>query len=200
LPAASAGPAEPLLHDEYPVPLRWDQATENLAMTVKNPSARPVVVQGVQSTSGAWVIDYPKTIPAKGSAVVSVLVEARPGAQSAVEIVRLKTADGEKALWLNLQRPPLVTFDSARLQWPRGEAAAAKSVVLTLSNPQVALKSLRSIAGHTATFQKRSANSYLITVIPKSTASAATFPVLLTLDPAVPGFAPAITCVIAGAK
>jgi hypothetical protein len=199
--ASAGGPMGVVaLHDEYAIPLAWNQTTFNASVTVKNTSAKPLVLLGVQSSSGVWVVDYPKVVPANGSAPLVAIVEAKAGAESSVEIVRLKTADGEKTLWLNLNRPPLVTMDSSRLQWGVNAPTVAKSVVLTLSTPSVAIKTVTSVAGHTATFQKRDAKSYVVTITPKSTAKAGSFPIVVTLDPAVPGSAPTITGLIVPKK
>lgn len=206
LRSQSPGPIQPIssvdaaLHDEYTIPLGWNQATLNVNVSVKNTTGQALQVFGVQSSSGVWVTDYPRSIPAKGSASLAALVEAKPGLQSDVEIVRLKTGDGEKTLLLKLDRPPLVALDSSRLRWSQGEAAISKSVVLTLGNPAVSLKSVSTVSGHAVVFRKQGTNTYLITVTPKSTAKAGVFPVLVALDPLVPGVAPAITCTIAATK
>lgn len=194
--AATPNTAKPNFHDEYDIPLTWNQATVNVLVNVVNTSDSVMRIAGVQSSSGVWVVDFPKQISAKSSAALSAIVEAKPNSQSEVELVRLKTADGEKTLMLKLNRTPLISFDSSRLQWAQGESMASKSVLVTVNNPAVSVKSVSTVGGHSAVVQRRDANSFLITVTPVSTAKAGAFPVLLTLNPAIPGVSPAITCAI----
>jgi hypothetical protein len=112
-----------------------------------------------------------------------------------MEIIRLKTDAGDKLIRIAHNRPTVASFDQPTLVWQIGDTAATKSVVLTLTNG-VKVTKVQAMRGNSATIQDLGGGKFQITVMPKSTAKQTTFPVIVTLDPEVPGVTPIITCTI----
>jgi len=199
---AQTGTVTPAPHlptaDDRVLSLAWTDATRSLQIPVSNSGDKALQVLGAQSTSGIFVVDFPKTIPAKGSALISVIYEAKAGSDSEVELVRLKTDAGEKLVRVTIAREPVVTFETKQLKWAVGEARQAKTVLVVVDKG-VTIKSVSAGKGHFAEVQKVNATSYRIVVTPQSTAKATTFPVAVTLNPSVPGLTPFITCSVANA-
>lgn len=192
---AAAAAAKALTPDDRVLSLAWTDTTRSVQILVSNPGTKALQVLGVQSTGGLYVVDYPKTIPAGGSASVSAIYEAKAGTDSDVELIRLKTDVGEKLVRLTLAREPVVTFETKQLKWTVGERLQAKTVLVVLDKG-VTIKGVAAPKGHSAEVQKINATSYRIVITPQSTAKATTFPVSVTLDPSVPGIMPFITCSI----
>lgn len=190
LPLATPAPST-----DVTLALAWTDTSKAVQIAITNSGATPLQILGVQSTSGLFVVDYPRTVPPKGSANLSAIYEARPGSDSEVELVRLKTADGERVVRVTLAREPVVTLETKQLRWTVGEAATPKSVLVAVDRG-VTIRAVNAARGATATVQAVNATTYRVVVTPASTARAASFPVALALSPSAPGVTPFITCTV----
>ncbi|MDD2764141.1 MAG: hypothetical protein PHE83_09240 [Opitutaceae bacterium] len=188
-------PAVPEAGADYSLDLQWNERRVDATIAYENPSDQPLAIEGIQCSDGLFVVDFPKSIPARGAGRIDLLFEAKPGRQGEAEFLRLKTSAGEKLIRIAHNRPPVASFDRQLLAWEVGETAAPKSAVLTLTNG-IKVAQARAMKGHAATVADLGGGRYRIEVLPKSTAKPGTFPVLVTLDPEVPGVMPVITCSI----
>lgn len=194
LPEPSQFSAAPL--SDYAVSLPWTEKRKNLLVPFNNASDKVLKIEGVQSSTGLFVVDFPKTIPAEATRDIEVLFEPMVGASGTVDVIRLRTDQGVKTLRVSYSRPTVATLASTGLSWYVGETPAPKFVVLQLAQG-VRPKAAKAMRGHGVEIQDAGGGSYRIVVTPKSTARAETFPVIVQLDPAVPGVLPVIDCTIA---
>lgn len=194
-PVSSSVTPRPLPADDRAISLAWTETSRNLQIEVSNADSAALKILGAQSTPAVYIVDFPKTIPARGSAAVSIIYEAKAGAEGEVELIRLKTDRGEKLIRISVAREPVVTFETKQLRWNVGEAVQPKTVLLAVDSA-VSVKSVNAAKGHTAVFQRINATNYRIVVTPQSTAKPTSFPVTLTLNPSVPGITPVITCLV----
>ncbi|HEY0966382.1 MAG TPA: hypothetical protein VGD88_03240 [Opitutaceae bacterium] len=83
---------------DYTLTSKWNERRIDVEVIYKNISEQALVVQGIQCSEGLFIVDYPKAIPANGSGKISVIVEARDNSENEVDLIRLKTNQGEKLL------------------------------------------------------------------------------------------------------
>ncbi len=180
----------------YSVGLKWNESKRSsMDVNYKNDSKSPLKIEAVQTSGAVFLINYPKTISPGGTGVFTVLLDVKAGTQGDADLIVFKSSEGEKTLRLNRDREVVATFDKKELNWSVGEKSAAKSVTVRLGFG-VKVKGAKTMLGHDAKVEDAGSGNYRIVVTPKSTAKGGTFPVILTLDPEVPGFTPMITCVI----
>jgi hypothetical protein len=180
---------------EYSLDLKWNESRVDATITYDNASDKPLKISGIQCSGGLFIVDYPQNIPPKGTGKINLIFQAKVGTQGDMEIIRLKTDAGDKLIRIAHNRPTVASFDQPTLVWQIGDTAATKSVVLTLTNG-VKVTKVQAMRGNSATIQDLGGGKFQITVMPKSTAKQTTFPVIVTLDPEVPGVTPIITCTI----
>lgn len=181
---------------DYSLKLKWNESKrDSIAVQYKNTSDRLLRVDAVQTSGSVFLIDYPKVIPPGGTGSFTIMLETKLGTQSDSDIIRFKTNEGEKTLKLNHDREVVATFDQPKLSWQVGEAATPKAAVLRLGYG-VKGAEVKAMMGHSAKIEDRGDGSFLVTVTPKSTAKGGSFPVIVRLNPEVPGVTPIITCVI----
>jgi hypothetical protein len=192
IPEAPLAPEDAV---EYSLDLKWNESRVDATVTYENSSDQPLKISGIQCSGGLFIVDYPQNIPAKGAGKINLIFQAKIGTQSDMEIIRLKTDAGDKLIRIAHDRPTVASFDQPTLVWQIGDTPAAKSVVLTLANGVKAAK-VQAMRGNSATIEDLGGGRFRIAVMPKSTAKPTTFPVIVTLDPEVPGVTPIITCTI----
>lgn len=175
--------------------LAWDKSIKELAFTLENPGATALTVMGVQSTSGLWVVQFPAVVGAKSTGRIDAILEAKLGHQSAFELLRVKTSAGERVFSVRVDRPPLLTFDATVLRWAKNETVP-KQVLVRCNDRGVTVQAVSAAYGHGAVLERVSPDLYRVTVTPSLTSKRKTFPVSLTLDPAIPGLAPLITGIV----
>jgi hypothetical protein len=180
---------------EYSLDLKWNESRVDATITYQNTSDKPLKISGIQCSGGLFIVDYPQNIPPKGTGKIDLIFEAKVGTQGDMEIIRLKTDAGDRLIRVAHNRPTVASFDQSTLVWQIGDTPAAKSIVLTLTNGVKAAK-VQVMRGNSATIQDLGGGKFQIAVTPKSTAKPTTFPVIVTLDPEVPGVTPIITCTI----
>ncbi|MBC7369300.1 MAG: hypothetical protein H7343_21240 [Undibacterium sp.] len=176
--------------------LKWNDAKGGFSVTVQNPSDRPLKINGVQSSGDLFIVSYPPTVPPQGTAEISTLFDAKPGTGSDADVIRLLTDQGEKTIIVTHDREKVATLSQSELVWAVGEAASAKSTVLTLAGAATKLTRARAMAGATATISDLGGGRVQVSVTPRSTAALASFPVFLEFEPALPGATPVITCTV----
>ena len=180
----------------YSAGLKWNESKRSsMGVNYKNDSKSPLKIEAVQTSGAVFLIDYPKTISPGGTGVFTVLLDVKAGTQGDADLIVFKSSEGEKTLRLNRDREVVATFDKKELNWSVGEKSAAKSVTVRLGFG-VKVKGAKTMLGHDAKVEDAGGGNYRVVVTPKSTAKGGTFPVILTLDPEVPGVTPMITCVI----
>jgi len=154
-----------------------------------------MTVFGVQTTSGLYVVDYPKVIGPKAQATVTLLYIAKSNSTESVDLLRLMTNHGEKIVQITHDREQVVQFDTTSLQWQQGEAPAAKVINLIVAPNMSVPKGVHVMgAGNTATLQNLGDGRYQISVVPASTAKPQIFPVFVQFVPALPSVTTTISC------
>ncbi len=208
LPASRSldGPATSLPTAEKPeVPARslGLAAGESLRVfdiKVQNDEEQPLKVFGAQTTSGLYLVDFPRAIPARGEAAVTVVYLAKPGSSSTADLVRLLTDRGEKVVQIDHGRTQVVALETTALRWNQGEKAGAKSVIITVTPGSTVPKGARAMGtGNTAVIEALDENRYRIDITPASTAKAQQFPVFIQFAPELPGVSAVITCSVVAA-
>lgn len=192
VPATALTPADAV---DYALDLNWNDSQVDATVSYNNTSAKPLKVAGIQCSGGIFIVDYPSNIAPNGSGKIDLIFAAAPGTQSEAEFIKLRTDGGDKLIRIALNRPVVASFDQPILSWNVGATAAGQSVVLTLTNG-VKATGVKAMLGNSATINDLGGGKYRITVLPKGTAKQTSFPVFVTLDPAVPGATPIITCTI----
>lgn len=180
--------------------LKATEAIRTFVLTVRNDEEVSLKVFGAQTTSGLYVVDYPREIAAKGQASATLLYVARQNSTATTDLLRLMTDRGEKVIQLEHGRDPLVQFDVPGLQWQQNERPAPKSVIVTVldSRGGPAPKGVRALgAGNSATVETIGEGRYRITVTPGSTAVPGQFPVMIQFVPTSPGLPTVLSCVVA---
>lgn len=159
-----------------------DEALRVFSVTLKNDEEQELKIYGVQTTSGLFVVDFSRTVPAGGQASVSLVYLAKPGVDSTGDSVRLLTDRGEKTIELKHDRPVVARLETKSLQWQVGEKPATKSVFVTVVPRTSVPKGARAMGkGNMANVEPVGENRYRVDVTPASTDSLQEFPVLLQL-------------------
>jgi hypothetical protein len=190
------GPAAEAPVQLFRLPLRWNDDLAPVSIPVENPTKAPLRIYGVQSSGNMFVAAFPEVIPPGGSREIDFIFDAKAATTSDGDVVRLKTDQGEKTLLIQHEREKIVTLDQEQLRWEVGEIPDAKSVLLQVPNGQVTPTKVRAMAGAEAKLEAMGGGTYRISVVPRSTAKAASFPVFIDFSPALPGATPVISVVI----
>jgi len=179
----------------YALNLDWNQTQGSFDLQYANSAGHAITVQGIQSSGDIFVVSYPSSIAAGATGTISVLYSSQPETDSAGDVVRLMTSDGIKLITLAHNRPAVATLSAAALSWQVGEAAAAKTVTLTLANGVTASGATAMLGGQ-ASVRNNGNGTFTISVIPPGTTKALSFPVIVILTPAVPNVTPVISCTV----
>jgi hypothetical protein len=195
-----ATPAAPLPSQDFSVKLKWSDATGQVTIPVQNTSDKSLKILAVQTSGNFFVADFPKTIPPNKSGDVSLLFDAKTGTSSDSDVLRLKTDQGEKLVRIVHDREQVAVLSSSQLTWTVGEKATAKTTTLRISGNATKAVKARTPGGGTAKLDDLGGGQFQITVTPKSTAEPTTFPVIIELDPQLPGVTPVVTGVVVNTK
>ena len=167
---------------------------------VQNAEEQPLKVFAAQTTSGLYLVDFPRAIPAKGEGAVTVVYLAKPGSSGTADLVRLLTDRGEKTVQIDHGRAQVVSLDASSLQWKQGDKAGTKSVIITVAGDATVPKGVRAMGvGNTAAIEALGNNRYRVDITPASTAKAQQFPVFIQFAPELPGVNAVITCSVTAA-
>jgi len=196
IPATPVG-SEPVTN--YSLNLQWNQTSANVSLTFPNSSANAITVLGVQTTGNLFVTDFSPSAAAGANCTIDLMFQAQPNTQSDADVIRLLTSDGIKVLRVALGRPQVASFDTSTLTWAVGDPAVAKVATLTLTNGVQAV-SAQAMSGNSVAVASVGNGVYTISVTPLSTAKPMTFPVVVTLNPAVPNVTPVVTCTVTPAN
>lgn len=191
----SATPIGASVTTDYSLGLDWSQTQGSFDLQYVNSATHAITVQGVQSTGDIFVANFPPSIAAGATGTISVLYSTQPETDSPGDVIRLMTSDGIKVLTVAHSRPKVATLSATALSWQVGEAAAAKTVTLTLTNG-VKAASATAMLGGQASVHDNGNGTFTISVTPPSTAKTLAFPVIVTLNPAVPNATPVISCTV----
>jgi hypothetical protein len=177
--------------------LKSNEAIRTFSVAVQSNEDTPMTVFGVQTTSGLYVVDYPKVIGPKTQATVTLLYIAKSNSTESVDLLRLMTNHGEKVVQITHDREQAIKFDTTSLQWQQGEAPNAKVVNLTVAPNSSVPKGIKIMgSGNTATLEDLGGGHYQISVVPVSTAKVSEFPAFIQFVPALPGATTTISCSI----
>jgi hypothetical protein len=177
-------------------PRKWNEDRATLRLTVENPEATELKIQGVQTSPGLYVVNFPQTIKAGASGEIDVHYAARAGATGDTDVVRLLTNQGEKEIQVVQEREAAITLDSQTMTWKVGDEGTPKTITLSLEQPGLRAVGLRVFGGKPTQAQLRqiSPGRYEIQIAPESTSAPAQFSVMVNLTPEVPGNIPVIQC------
>lgn len=173
---------------------KWTDTSQTFVVEYHNDTNALLRIDGIQTSNGLYVVDFPKNVPKKGSADITLIHSAQPGMSSTVDLVRLLTSDGEKIIQVVHSREAVVSFDTKVLSWTVGGPAAPQTVTITVAPNTSAPTAVRALGeGNYAKLESLGANTYRVTVTPGTTAQANRFPVFVDFNPALPGVATVIT-------
>lgn len=179
----------------YNLQLQWNEKRRETNLSYLNESSEPLGIEGVQSSGGLYITSFPKTIAPGQTGTIGVIYAPDLGSTSTAEIVRLRTSEGVKTLIVETGREAVASWDRTSLTWSVGEAATAKVAVITLRSG-ASVKHARAMRGASVSIEEAGGGSYRVIVTPANTANVVSFPVILTLDPEVPGVTPLLNCYI----
>jgi hypothetical protein len=187
-PVINSDPVQPAVA-VYELSTGWsEKKKDNISVPLENPSKTDWQVQGVQSTSGIFVVDFPSKVKAGATEAIDVIYEAEGGTDSEVEVLRVKTDQGIKTVHVRIKREAAVSLDVKELKWSVGGAQTPKVVTAKISAAGLKLKKAKATGGgHKADIETVDASTYRIVVTPGSTAKAGQFAVLLEFDQPLPG-------------
>jgi len=175
--------------------LAWSDTLKNFDFTVKNSSAQALMVIGVQSTANLFVTDFPKTIPANGTAVFSLLFSASGNSTGPTEFLHVLTDHGDRVYQFDHNRAQVAQISPNTLQWNVGDPLISKTFTLTIAGDQAVVAGVTTSGfGNNATVTPAAGGQYIVTVTPGSTDKENKFIVALTLNPTLPGVVPVIVC------
>ena len=174
---------------------KWNDTTQTFIVEFRNDSNSLLRIDGIQTSNGLYVVDFPKNVPKKGSADITLIYAPQPGVSSTVDIVKLLTDQGEKVVQVVHSREIVARFDTQQLTWAAGDARVGKSAIITVTANTAVPTGVRALGpGNYAVLEPLGNGSYRVTVTPGSTAKAGHFPVFVDFNPALPGVAPVIAC------
>lgn len=177
--------------------LQPNELLRTFSFSVQNTEEQSLKVFGAQTTSGLYVVDYPKEIGANAQGTVTLLYVARANVSAPADLLRLMTNRGEKVVQINHAREPAITYDANALEWSQGEAAAAKSVTFTMLSAVATPKGVRALGtGNSAVLVALGDNRYRVEVTPASTEKPGQFSVIIQFSPLLPDVPAAIFCTI----
>jgi len=176
--------------------LGWNESyREGIAIPISNGNTKPMTVIGVQASPNLFVEDFTRTVPAGGTGSITLVYFSLYNATGDTDIVRILTDSGEVDIPVSHSRVSAYQVDNQQLTWHVNDAAAAKTVNLTMAAGTTTPQSVRALgAGNTATLTPTGGNTYQIAVTPGSTSVAGSFPVIVTLNPTLPGGPLVVTC------
>ena len=178
--------------------LKWNEKSRTLKVPFKNTAAAVMVIQGVQTSGGLFVVNFPKSLAAGRTDEIEVLVDTPTGTSAVADYLRLRTNLGDQVIPLNHDREQVFTLDKNNLQWVQDELVLAKSVSFTLAANTAVPKSVKVLSGggHQAQLESLGGGRYRVAITPASTAKTSQFPVVIEMEPALPGVAPVIHCAV----
>jgi len=163
---------------------------------VPNVSGSAVQVLGVQATGDLFIENIPNSIPAGGSANVTVLYFSTGGTSGGNDLIRVLTSSGLIVIPVSHGRPQPVTWSANSLSWAIGETGV-KSMTITVTGDATTPMAARALGvGNSATITPLFNGSYRIDVQPGNTAQANVFPVIVDLSPVLPDVTIAIYCTV----
>lgn len=182
-------------HSVFSIGMNWNESVRHVSVSVPSSFPGDVTVLGVQGSSDVFVTDFPRTIPAGGTAEVHLLVMAGQGGESSTENFRILTTGGILSAELQRSRSEVAQFNATNLKWSLGGAAEPQTVRLTMTPGTAVPIGVHAFGpGNSATISSDGDGVYTISVTPASTARAETFPVIVTFNPVLPGVSGAIGC------
>jgi hypothetical protein len=194
-PAVDRGIDTKLNAPSFSLALNAKESSRHFSVAIPNGTDKPIKVFGVQTSAGLYVTDLPKTISPKGKTTIPIFYVDEPGSSGVTDFIKVLTSEGVKTIVINHDRESVIKFDKTALSWNQGDPAAGKTVtlsVLSTSTVPIAVTALGE--GNKATLSANGKGSWTITVTPGSTKLATSFPVAVTLSPALPGVSPVIYC------
>jgi len=173
-----------------------DRQKEGILVPVPNVSGSAVQVLGVQATGDLFIENIPNSIPAGGSANVTVLYFSTGGTSGGNDLIRVLTSSGLIVIPVSHGRPQPVTWSANSLSWAIGETGV-KSMTITVTGDATTPMAARALGvGNSATITPLFNGSYRIDVQPGNTAQANVFPVIVDLSPVLPDVTIAIYCTV----
>lgn len=181
----------------YEVTLKWNERGSSVvSVPLTNDSDKPLKVIGVQATRGVFIGDYPSTVAPKNDAKVYLVYESAENTEGDTDIIRFLTDQGIKEILVKVTRERVASFDTRHVTWKVGASPEAQAVKVTVVTGATMPKAVRTIKGASATLEFPGAGQYVIKIQPDTTDHPHTFPVFVDFDPALPGGAVVVTCII----
>jgi hypothetical protein len=181
----------------YELALRWNEKLSGvLSVPIRNDSKQPLLILGVQATSGLFVGDYPSRIEAGKEDTIAFIYNAAENTEGELDLIRLLTDQGIKEIRVRLAREQAVSADAREVHWSVGDKAEAKTVTLTVAAGSVVPVKVRTSVENQASLEAVDATTYRIRITPGSTAHSRQFAVFVDFDRPLPGKAVVILGVV----
>jgi hypothetical protein len=173
-----------------------DTQKEGILVPVPNSSSSAVQVLGVQTSGDLFIESLPSSIPAGGSANLTMLYYDTGGTSGGKDLIRVLTSSGIVVIPVDHGRPQPVTLSTNSLSWAIGETGM-KSVTIDVAGGVTTPMAARALGvGNSATITFLQSGSYRIDIQPGDATQANRFPVMVDLNPVLPDVTIAISCTV----
>ena len=171
-----------------------DKQKEGIAIPISNPTSSAIQILGVQASGDLFIEAFPTSIPAGGTANLTVLYFSTGATSGGSDLVRVLTSGGQMVIPVSHGRPQVVSVSANSLSWAIGDTSA-KTVTITISGGATVPQAARALGvANTATISSQGNGVYEVSIQPGNTAEANRFPVLIDLNPALPDITIGISC------
>lgn len=173
---------------------KWNESEGVIRVDFANPADRELRIDGVQVTTNLFVVSFPKAIKPNDSETFVFRYLARAGVNGDVDLVNLLTNDGIKTIEMRQDREKAFALDVANLEWVAGEPTVTKTATLTLLQPGVRPKSVRTFGEAKVKTELREIGDgkFTIEVTPASADRAQRFAIVVEMEPELRGSIPLI--------
>lgn len=177
--------------------LKWDERERDFSVQITNTSDHALSVFGVNTSHNIFVRKIPADVPAGGRGELLLTYLATGTNSSNIDIVRVRTKDGEKQFNILHDRESVAKLETDHVQWQVGDAADEKIVRLTADVNKAKPVAVRALGvGNKATLKDLGGDRFEIAIKPGSTSAPNQFPVILEFSHELPGANNTIVCLV----
>jgi hypothetical protein len=178
--------------------LGWNESYRTgVSLPINNTGTSPLTILGVQSSANLFVESFPTTVAPNGQGTISLIYFSRYNATGESDVVRVLTSSGEVDIPVAHARASAFQTSAQQLTWHVNDPLTPQTVTLTMATNTAVPQAVAALGtGNAATITSSGENIYQITVTPGSTSTAGSFPVIVTLNPTLPGGPVLISCTI----
>jgi hypothetical protein len=182
--------------------LGWNESYRaGIQVPISNTGGAALTILGLQVSANLFIENFPSTVGAGGTGTITLIYFSRYNASGESDAIRVLTNLGEVDIPVAHTRMAAYHKDVKDLTWNVNDALTTQTVTLTMASGTTVPQAVTALGtGNTATLTPAGGLVYKIAVTPGSTATAGSFPVIVTLNPSLPGGPLVITCNITAAN